>query len=48
MCVGETREAVIPPELAFDDRSKRFPQKPVPAGSTVTYEVRHRWGGWGV
>jgi hypothetical protein len=39
MCVGEKREAVIPPRLAYDDRSKRFGQRPVPEGATVTYEV---------
>ena len=39
-CLGEQRNILIPPDLAFDDRSLNFKQKPVPDGTTILYQVR--------
>ena len=40
MCVGEKRRLVIPPDYAYDDRT-RIPagRSPVPPKSTVVYEI---------
>lgn len=39
MCIGERRRLEIPPQLAFDDPTKKFQKKPVPDDATVVYEV---------
>eukprot|EP00041_Stephanoeca_diplocostata_P009604 m.149278 g.149278 ORF g.149278 m.149278 type:complete len:197 (+) comp17810_c0_seq1:118-708(+) len=39
MCLDEKVEIVIPPHLAYDDKSKGFKQKPVPDDAIVKYEM---------
>lgn len=38
-CQGEQRNILIPPQLAFDDPTVRFNQKPVPDGTMILYQI---------